>query len=253
MNPTLRQSLGERQPQWLQALSFVPAERQAATGWLWLVLDDMLQTALLPSQTHNARLKLGWWQEQLQQPGHGGHPALQGLRQQAEHLLRHPAWADWFHGCEQLLQQETEAPLVQCQQAWTALEGALDPQAPAADERLPACLARETALAQQKNRIRFGLPGMGALADLPAELWAAPEPTHPAGAEADRRLRQLADQALPCPRQGPLATILRGRLAQHRLEQWRKRGLKAYNGLSVSPWRSLLGLWLCARQTRSRT
>ncbi len=253
MTPPLRQHLLEAHPLWLQALMFLPEAQREATGWLWLLLAEMQQTALLPGQSSNARLKLAWWQDQIQQAAGSQHPALQALQRLRPDLLQAPYWAGWFQACDALLTQPLDQALAALQQHWLALENRLEEThgEPVAATRL---LAQEMALAQHRNRIRFGLPGHAALADIPADFWQSLPEDAPHYPKADQRIRQLAGEtransnihATPA-----LASRLRGWLAHYRLGQWHKRGLGAYNGLDISPWRSLLGFWNSARRHRS--
>ncbi len=255
MNSQLRQSLLERQPLWLQALMFVPETRREASGWLWLLLDEMQQTALLPSQSSNARLKLAWWQEQIARPASGQHPATRALQALCPDLLQAPHWTDWFRACDALLTQPLDQALTACQQAWLALENILEDQGET-HTALARLLGEETALAQQRNRIRFGLPGHAALADISPDFWPSLPEQDPQYAQADARIRQLAAEALAQARAvttpTALASHLRGWIAHYRLGQWQKQGLGAYNGLHISPWRSLLGFWNSARRHRSQ-
>ena len=254
MDSQLQQQLAEHNRWWLQALLFLPQAQQPATGWLWLLLDDMLQTALLPTQSSNARLNLSWWQEQLRQPGDSGHPGLRTLKTQRPDLPAHPAWPHWFDACQQLLNQPAEQALTLCHKAWQQLEAALADHPHPPCEPTAAILACEQALAQQRNRVRFGLPGHSALAALPPRIWQQPAATGPEWQQADTLLRHLAARALELNTAAhlPAATALRLWLARQRLRQWQIQGLNAYNGLRLSPWRSLLGFWLTARRHRSR-
>lgn len=254
MNEHLRQHLLEQHPPWLQALMFLPEARREATGWLWLLLAEMQQTALLPSQTGNARMKLAWWQEQIQPSSTSNHPAVQALQHLRPDLLQDPHWPGWFQACEQLLTQPVDQALFPLQQHWLGLEQRLE-ESPGETDATARMLAGEMALAQHRNRIRFGLPGHAALADIPADFWQALPEKDPRFAQADTRIRQLAGEALAvkgihCA--PALASRLRAWLAHYRLGQWQKRGLGAYNGLNLSPWRSLLGFWHSARRHRSR-